>query len=440
MARMPAIALLILCLLLPAGAFAEKRVALVIGINRYVNLPLRAQLQRAVNDARAVSKAFRELGFDATTLEDASRATFNAEWQQFLGAVREGDIAALYFAGHGVEIEGQNFLIPKDIPLIEFGRQEQIKRESISVSELLLDLKKRNPGVSLFIFDACREHPLIPDEWRSPEAPPGGLARIDAPVGTFIMYSAWAGQTALDSLPPPMTDPDLVNSIYTRKLLPLMRKRNLQLRDLAAQVRDEVHALAATAHHPQTPAYYDGVIGKFCLGGCDPDSETGAAKQDELAEMRKRLAALEAAMKQGQDKPKDERIAAAKPVESLPRAPASPVYAAVAPASAPAAAVKQATLASPVYAAVPPAPAAGGFYVSLKSSPDENAIQRDIPALTEKYKSVLGDVQLTAKIADRGEKGISYRLVAGPLGTMQEAKDLCQKIKGVSGDKACFVY
>ena len=62
MARMPAIALLILCLLLPAGAFAEKRVALVIGINRYVNLPLRAQLQRAVNDARAVSKAFRDSG------------------------------------------------------------------------------------------------------------------------------------------------------------------------------------------------------------------------------------------------------------------------------------------------------------------------------------------------------------------------------------------
>ena len=78
--------------------------------------------------------------------------------------------------------------------------------------------------------------------------------------------------------------------------------------------------------------------------------------------------------------------------------------------------------------------------MSLKSSPDENAIQRDIPAVTEKYKSVLGDVQLTAKIADRGELGISYRLVAGPLGTMQEAKDLCQKIKGVGGDKACFVY
>ena len=319
MARMPAIALLIFCLLLPTGAFAEKRIALVIGTNRYVNLPPRAQLQRAVNDARAISKAFRELGFDATILEDASRATFNAQWQQFLGAVGKGDIVAFYFAGHGVEIEGQNFLIPKDIPLIEFGRQEQIKRESISVSDLLLDLKKRNPGVSLFIFDACREHPLIPDEWRSTEALPGGLAKVDAPVGTFIMYSAWAGQTALDSLPPPMTDPDPVNSIYTRKLLPLMRKNNLQLRDLAAQVRDEVHALAATAHHPQTPAYYDGVLGKFCLGGCDLGSETAAGKQDELEAMRKRVAAFEAAAQQAQEKQKGEQSATVPLTDAAPK-------------------------------------------------------------------------------------------------------------------------
>ncbi len=93
--------------------------------------------------------------------------------------------------------------------------------------------------------------------------------------------------------------------------------------------------------------------------------------------------------------------------------------------------------AEPVAAAVP-APA-GGFYVSLKSAPDEKAIQKDIPVLTDKYKSVLGDVQLTSKIADLGAKGVTYRAVAGPLGTRQEALDLCKKIKGVGGDKACFV-
>jgi hypothetical protein len=82
---------------------------------------------------------------------------------------------------------------------------------------------------------------------------------------------------------------------------------------------------------------------------------------------------------------------------------------------------------------------AGGFYVSLKSAPDEKAVQRDLPTLTEKYKSVLGDVQLTVKIFDLGTRGITYRAVAGPLATKQEAMELCEKIKGVGGDKACFV-
>jgi hypothetical protein len=103
------------------------------------------------------------------------------------------------------------------------------------------------------------------------------------------------------------------------------------------------------------------------------------------------------------------------------RAPARPALVAAEPAAA-------------------PAPATGsGFYVSLKSAPDEKAIQKDLAALNDKYKSVLGDVQLTTKVADLGAKGVTYRAVAGPLGTRQEAMDLCQKIKGVGGDKACFV-
>ena len=75
----------------------------------------------------------------------------------------------------------------------------------------------------------------------------------------------------------------------------------------------------------------------------------------------------------------------------------------------------------------------------MKSAPDEKAIQKDLTALTEKYKGVLGEVQLTTKIADLGSKGVTYRAVAGPLGSKQEAMDLCTKIKGVGGDKACFV-
>jgi hypothetical protein len=86
-------------------------------------------------------------------------------------------------------------------------------------------------------------------------------------------------------------------------------------------------------------------------------------------------------------------------------------------------------------------PAAGGssegYFVSLKSGPDEKAIQKEIPALAEKYKSVLGDVQIIAKIADLGAKGVFYRALAGPIGSHQEALDLCNKIKGLGG--RCFV-
>jgi hypothetical protein len=108
---------------------------------------------------------------------------------------------------------------------------------------------------------------------------------------------------------------------------------------------------------------------------------------------------------------------------------------AVAPATRSAQPTSRTASITPVEAAAP----AGGFYVSLKSAPDEKAIQKDLPALTDKYKSVLGDTQLSAKIADLGAKGVTYRAVAGPLVTRAQAMELCQKIKGVGGDKACFV-
>jgi hypothetical protein len=89
---------------------------------------------------------------------------------------------------------------------------------------------------------------------------------MDAPAGTFIMYSAGVGETALDRLPG--NDPDKVNSIYTRKLVPLMKTPGIPLHELARQLRLEVNGLAASVPHVQQPAYYDGLIGKFCLAGC----------------------------------------------------------------------------------------------------------------------------------------------------------------------------
>jgi hypothetical protein len=252
----------VLALLLPVVAQA-KRVAFVLGIDGYANLDAGAQLKRAVNDARGMALALREFGFDVTPLENAKRSTFNAAWQQFLGAIEPDDEVAFFFSGHGVEIEGQNFLVPGDIRKVSYGWQ--IKRESVSLSKLLQDLRRRKPRVSLIILDTCRDHPLAPPKRRSDEKSVA-LVEIDESHGIFIMYSAEPGERALDRLPG--NDPDLVNSAYMRKLLPLIRKPGLTLTDIAKQVRREVSPLAASVSHTQTPAYYNGLMRDYCLAGC----------------------------------------------------------------------------------------------------------------------------------------------------------------------------
>jgi uncharacterized caspase-like protein len=102
-----------LFLLVPPAAHA-KRVALVIGINKYDNLPRERQLAKAVNDARAMEAAFKAVGFDVIKAENVSRSAFNQAWQQLLNKLAPGDEVAVFFSGHGVEIEGGNYLVPQE--------------------------------------------------------------------------------------------------------------------------------------------------------------------------------------------------------------------------------------------------------------------------------------------------------------------------------------
>jgi len=244
------------------------KTAFIVGVDKYDNLSYSAQLKRAVSDAQSVAKVMTGLGYRVTLNTNAKRSKFYETWQTFLNELNPNDEVFLYYSGHGIEIDGQNYLLPRSIPNVKYGREAQVKRESISLQDLLLDLREKKPRVSLIVLDACRDHPLVPPELKS-IGPKGGLANVHAPQGTFIMYSAGAGETALDRLPG--NDPDKVNSVYTRKLLPLLKTPRLSLPEMATRIRTEVYTLAKSVPHLQRPAYYDGVIGRYCVAGCNKD-------------------------------------------------------------------------------------------------------------------------------------------------------------------------
>ena len=267
------IAVLAFCLLALGAspeAHAAKRVAFVVGIDAYDNLPEQQQLKKAVNDAEAIGEALVGLGYDVHKADNVGRLDFLRQWQLFLNRLEPGDEAAVYFAGHGVEIDGQNFLLPRDVPRVASGEEEVLKASGLSLAALLDQVRDRHPQIGLYILDACRDNPFVDGTGRGIGGT-RGLARVEPPSGTFIMFSAATKESALDRLSDNDPNP---NSVYTRTLLPRLKEAG-RITDIARDVRREVRELAASVGHVQTPAYYDEVVGDFCPAGCE--AKTAAA-------------------------------------------------------------------------------------------------------------------------------------------------------------------
>jgi uncharacterized caspase-like protein len=258
MAKLAALIIALACVLLTNTAEAAKRLALVIGIDAYREVPA---LQKAVGDAGAIADKLAGLGFDVRKVIDADRRALNVELANFYGRISPGDTVLVHFSGHGVEIGGQNYLLPADIPLPESGQTDLLKSEALSLSTLVETLGDKGAAVRLLIIDACRDNPFARSGKRS-LGTARGLASIEPTKGTFIMYSAAAGQAALDRLGDSDTQP---TSVYTRVLLQWMDKPGLPLRDLAASVREDVENLSKSVGHEQRPAYYDDLPRDFAF-------------------------------------------------------------------------------------------------------------------------------------------------------------------------------
>jgi len=239
---------------LAAPASSVRRHALVIGNNDYRHV---AGLNNARADARAMADALSGAGFGVTLRMDMDERGFKQVLRDFRLQVEPGDEVVLFFAGHGVQLGGANFLLPVDI---RGDSEEQVRDDAMPLQRVLDDLAERRAGFMLAILDACRDNPFRTSNSRALGI--RGLAPTTAATGQMIIYSAGTGQQALDRLGPDDRDP---NGLFTRVFLREMEQPDLTVDRMLRNVRNEVVRLARSVGHQQTPALYDQAVGDFYL-------------------------------------------------------------------------------------------------------------------------------------------------------------------------------
>ena len=237
-------------LALAAPAHAEKRVALVIGNNDYRNVP---KLQKAVNDARTMGDTLKQLGFAVMVAENQTRQAFSQTLLQFDATIQPGDTAFFFFAGHGFEIAGQNYLLPTDVPAATEGQEELVRDASILADRVVSRLQNRGARSSILVFDACRNNPFERRGTRA-VAGGGGLAPMtQLPEGVFSVFSAGPRQTALDRL---SDNDDNPNSVFTRIFAKELLKPGDNLVQVAQRTRRVVSEMADTVASQADPGLF----------------------------------------------------------------------------------------------------------------------------------------------------------------------------------------
>src|ERR1700688_736689 len=242
-------------------AQAEKRVALVIGNNDYRNVP---KLQKAVNDARTMGETLKQLGFSVMVAENQTRQAFSETLLAFDKAVGPGDTAFFFYAGHGFEIAGQNFLLPTDVPAASEGQEDLVRDASVLADRVIERLQNKKVRTAILVFDACRNNPFERAGTRA-VAGGGGLAPMtQLPEGVFSVFSAGPRQTALDRL---SNNDDNPNSVFTRTFAKELLQPGENLVQVAQHTRRIVSEMAETVSHKQVPVYSDQMLDDVLLKG-----------------------------------------------------------------------------------------------------------------------------------------------------------------------------
>lgn len=208
-----------------------QRIALVIGNERYASSPL----LNPVNDARAMREALQDVGFQVVLLENATIKQMSDAARNFGDKLQKGDVGLFFYAGHGIQIKGRNYLIPIDA---DIQREDEVSFNSFDAGRLLEKMEVARSSVNIVILDACRNNPFA----RSFRSSSQGLAQMDAPVGSYLSFATAPAKVASDGING--------NGLYTQHLLKAIRTPGLKIEEVFKQVRINVMADSAGQQIP----------------------------------------------------------------------------------------------------------------------------------------------------------------------------------------------
>ncbi|WP_460450353.1 caspase family protein [Alsobacter sp. SYSU BS001988] len=232
------IAALILALL-SDSALAERRVALVIGNANYKKIN---RLENPVNDAPDISEALRKVGFEVIVKTDTDKGGFDRALSEFARKAAGSDAALFYYAGHGIQYQKQNYLLPVDIEVEDYN---DVEFQAVNVTRVMTALE-RTTGVKIIILDACRDNPLdrmLSQSTRSAYGATRGLARIDRTEGLVIAYATAPDQVAQDG--------SGRNSPFTEALIRRLAEPGLEIATLFRRVTQDVYERTNGRQRPE---------------------------------------------------------------------------------------------------------------------------------------------------------------------------------------------
>jgi formylglycine-generating enzyme required for sulfatase activity len=234
----------------------ENRVALIVGNSAYKSAPLR----NPINDAKDIAAKLKGMGFTVIERSNLSVKQIGSTLREFRSKLTPGSVALVFYAGHGVQIKGENYLPAVDA---DISSEEDVPTQSLAMRQIMDVLGDAKTRLNLVFLDACRNNPYA----RSFRSASDGLNRVNAPSGTLISFATRPGSVASDG--------NGRNGLYTSALLEQMNNQNQPIEQILKRVVSQVKASSSSQQEP----WMEGSIeGEFCFGECGkPVAQSGTS-------------------------------------------------------------------------------------------------------------------------------------------------------------------